>query len=55
MLTSGLIIAREQNVVRVDFSRKPEHPPRPFPGAGGLRIFAPQHSVTFPLEKEEAA
>ena len=55
MLTSGLIIAREQNVVRVDFSRIPEHPRRPFPGAGGLRIFAPQRSVTFPLDKEEAA
>ena len=55
MLTPGLIIAREHNVVRVDFSRKPEQPPRPFPGASGLQIFAPQRSVTLPLEKEEAA
>ena len=55
MLTPGLIIAREQNVVRVNFSSKPEHRPRPLPGASGLRIFAPQHWVHVPLEKEEAA
>lgn len=32
------VIARESNVVRVDFSRDPDRPPPCFPGANGLRL-----------------
>jgi hypothetical protein len=32
------IIARESNVVRVDFSRDPDPPAPCFPGANGLRL-----------------
>ena len=32
------VIARDRNVVRVDFQRKPEPPAPKFPGAGALRI-----------------
>jgi hypothetical protein len=32
-----LVIARENNVVRVDFTRKPDPPAPRFPGAAGLR------------------
>jgi hypothetical protein len=38
MRTARLILAREQNVLRVDFANKPEQPTPPFPGAGGLRV-----------------
>jgi hypothetical protein len=31
------VIARENNVVRVDFTRKPDPPAPRFPGAVGLR------------------
>lgn len=31
------VIGREHNVVRVDFTRAPEPPTPPFPGAGALR------------------
>jgi hypothetical protein len=31
------VIARESNVVRVDFARRPDPPAPRFPGAGGLR------------------
>ena len=31
------MIARESNIVRVDFSRKPDPPAPCFPGANGLR------------------
>lgn len=51
MLTPGLIIAREQNVVRVDFRGKPERPIRPFPGASGLR---PASSSNGPVENSDA-
>lgn len=34
------VIGRERNVVRVDFSRKPEPPAPTFPGAGALRCCA---------------
>jgi hypothetical protein len=34
------VIGRERNVVRVDFSRKPEPPGPTFPGAGALRSCA---------------
>lgn len=32
------VIARESNVVRVDFSREPDPPAPCCPGAGGLRL-----------------
>jgi hypothetical protein len=31
------VIARESNIVRVDFSREPDPPTPCFPGANGLR------------------
>lgn len=31
------VIARENNIVRVDFSRRPEPPEPRFPGASGVR------------------
>lgn len=33
------VIARDDNVVRVDFSREPDPPAPKFPGANGLREF----------------
>ena len=35
------VIARESNVVRVDFSREPDPPAPCFPGANGLRVSDP--------------
>jgi hypothetical protein len=35
--TNDRVIARNNNVLLVDFSRKPEPPAPRFPGAGGLR------------------
>jgi hypothetical protein len=35
--TKRYVIARESNVVRVDFTRRPDPPAPRFPGAGGLR------------------
>ena len=35
--TKRLVIGREDNVVRVDFSRDPDPPAPRFPGASGLR------------------
>lgn len=32
------VIGRENNVVRVDFSREPDPPAPRFPGASGLRL-----------------
>jgi hypothetical protein len=32
------VIARESNVVRVDFNREPDPPAPYFPGANGLRL-----------------
>ena len=32
------VIARESNIVRVDFSREPDPPTPCFPGANGLRL-----------------
>lgn len=32
------LLGRDGNVLRVDFSRKPEPPSPTFPGAGALRI-----------------
>ena len=37
-LANRYIIARENNVVRVDFRREPDRPAPRFPGAGALRI-----------------
>jgi hypothetical protein len=34
---SRLVIGRENNVLRVDFSRDPDPPAPRFPGASGLR------------------
>lgn len=35
--SSRFIISRENNVLRVDFSRDPDPPAPKFPGAGALR------------------
>jgi hypothetical protein len=35
--TNRFVIGRENNVVRVDFSRDPDPPAPKFPGASGLR------------------
>ena len=32
------VIARESNILRVDFSREPQPPAPRFPGASGLRL-----------------
>ena len=32
------VVARESNIVRVDFSREPDPPAPCFPGANGLRL-----------------
>ena len=32
------VIARESNIIRVDFSREPDPPTPCFPGANGLRL-----------------
>ena len=37
MKTSPYVIARERNVVRVDFRREPDPPAPKFPGASALR------------------
>lgn len=37
-VTDRHVIARESNVVRVDFSREPDPPAPCFPGANGLRL-----------------
>ncbi len=34
---ANCVIAREDNIVVVDFGRRPEPPQPPFPGANGLR------------------
>jgi hypothetical protein len=36
------VIARESNVVRVDFNREPDPPAPCFPGANGLRLSHPE-------------
>ena len=38
------VIARERNVLRVDFNRDPDPPAPWFPGAGALRQFAEEES-----------
>jgi hypothetical protein len=38
--TSGRVIGREHNVVRVDFRGEPDPPAPRFPGANGLRRIA---------------
>jgi hypothetical protein len=48
---SRLVIGRENNVLRVDFSRDPDPPAPRFPGASGLReIVDESASVTETLE-----
>ena len=37
------VIARERNVVTVDFSREPDPPAPRFPGANGLRLRGSAH------------
>lgn len=39
--TSGHVIAREDNVVHVDFERDPRFPRPPFSGAAALRAKSP--------------
>jgi hypothetical protein len=41
-VTTDRVIARNDHVVLVDFSRKPEPPAPRFPGAGGLRKVSQQ-------------
>jgi hypothetical protein len=52
------VIGRERNVVRVDFSRKPEPPGPTFPGAGALRscaaLFQPVNVAAAGLRIEAA-
>ncbi len=40
-----LVIARDHNVLRVDFQRDPDPPAPRFPGAGALRHFLPAEPV----------
>ena len=42
------IIARERNVVRVDFRQEPEPPAPKFPGAAALRLSSAEHSYPEP-------
>ena len=42
------VIARDRNVVRVDFRRDPDPPAPKFPGAGALRIKLSQLLNTVP-------
>jgi hypothetical protein len=45
--TSGrFVISRENNVLRVDFSRDPDPPAPKFPGAGGLRETIDESTTT---------
>lgn len=37
LASSRYVVARESNVLRVDFGREPEPPAPRFPGAGALR------------------
>jgi hypothetical protein len=37
-LANRYVVARENNVLLVDFRRKPDQPAPRFPGAGALRI-----------------
>lgn len=37
----GRVLARERNIVRVDFDRDPEPPAPRFPGAGACREWQP--------------
>ena len=39
------VVARENNVVRVDFRREPDPPAPRFPGAGALRIENDPHDL----------
>lgn len=41
MRAAPLVVARERNVICVDFRRKPEPPSPTFPGAGAARAFVP--------------
>ena len=41
MRSERFIIARERNVVRVDFRREPDPPSPKFPGAAALRELVP--------------
>ncbi len=46
------VIARENNVVRVDFSREPDPPGPYFPGANGLRLSDAQRDGEEPPSAE---
>jgi hypothetical protein len=52
------VIGRERNVVRVDFSRRPEPPGPTFPGAGALRsgagLFQPADAAATGLPERAA-
>jgi hypothetical protein len=45
---SSYVIERDNNVVRVDFWRKPEPPAPKFPGAGALRELSIDQSEPLP-------
>jgi hypothetical protein len=46
------VIARESNIVRVDFSREPDPPAPWFPGANGLRLSDTEtHGAEAPTDK----
>ena len=58
-MSNHYVIARERNVVRVDFRREPDPPAPKFPGAAALRNAAQQawsvEAFNTTLVKAEAA
>jgi hypothetical protein len=48
-VTDRYVIARESNVVRVDFGREPDPPGPYFPGAGALRGWGEVDDVLEPV------
>ena len=55
--TNRFVIGRENNVVRVDFSRDPDPPAPKFPGANGLRAICDESigAFTVALQVQQTA
>jgi hypothetical protein len=54
ILANDRVIARSDNVVLVDFSRRPEPPAPRFPGAGGLRkVHVQERGVNWVSSQEQ--
>jgi hypothetical protein len=49
------VVAREANIVRVDFGREPDPPAPRFPGAGALRHCAGEHEPDSDLQGASVA